>query len=117
MSGDIVSEDAVLLERRGRVMIITLNRPDQMNAINGALSNGLWSAVQELNADSGLTAGVLTGNGRGFCSGGDVKAMNAANKIKSASPLEEKIAPVRVLVLTLISKLTAPLKLAFLSRV
>ncbi len=55
-------------------MVITLNRPDQMNAINGALSEGLWAAIQELNADPGLTAGVLTGNGRGFCSGMDLKA-------------------------------------------
>ena len=67
-------EDAVLVERRGRVMIITLNRPEAMNAINGALSHGLWNAVQELNNDPGLTAGVLTGNGRGFCSGMDLKA-------------------------------------------
>ncbi len=55
-------------------MIITLNRPDAMNAINGALSHGLWNAVQELNDDPGLTAGVLTGAGRGFCSGMDLKA-------------------------------------------
>ncbi len=68
------TEDAVLVERRDRVMIITLNRPDAMNAINGALSNGLWNAVQELDADDGLTAGVITGNGRGFCSGMDLKA-------------------------------------------
>ncbi len=68
------NEPAVLTERRDRVLIITLNRPDQMNAINSALSNGLWDAVQELNTDPGLTAGVLTGNGRGFCSGMDLKA-------------------------------------------
>ena len=68
------TEDAVLVERRDRVMIITLNRPDAMNAINGALSNGLWNAVQELDADDSLTAGVITGNGRGFCSGMDLKA-------------------------------------------
>lgn len=68
------SEPAVLTERRDRVLIITLNRPHQMNAINGELSGGLWAAVQELNADPGLTAGVLTGNGRGFCSGMDLKA-------------------------------------------
>lgn len=68
------TEDAVLVERRGRVMIIRLNRPDAMNAINGALSNGLWNAVKELDADDSLTAGVLTGNGRGFCSGMDLKA-------------------------------------------
>jgi len=68
------TEDAVLVERRGRVLIIRLNRPDAMNAINGALSNGLWNAVKELDADDSLTAGVLTGNGRGFCSGMDLKA-------------------------------------------
>ncbi|MBR9833656.1 MAG: crotonase/enoyl-CoA hydratase family protein [Alphaproteobacteria bacterium] len=71
---DTTEEQAVLVERRGRIMIITLNRPDAMNAINGALSHGLWNAVQELNDDPGLTAGILTGNGRGFCSGMDLKA-------------------------------------------
>jgi enoyl-CoA hydratase len=68
------TEPAVLTERRGRVLLITLNRPDQMNAINGALCTGLWNAVLELNGDAGLTAGVLTGAGRGFCSGMDLKA-------------------------------------------
>jgi enoyl-CoA hydratase len=66
--------DAVVTERRDRVLVITLNRPEAMNAINGALSNGLWSAVQELNDTPGLTAGVLTGAGRGFCAGMDLKA-------------------------------------------
>jgi len=45
-----------------------------MNAINGALSNGLWNAIQELDNDDGLTAGVITGNGRAFCAGMDLKA-------------------------------------------
>lgn len=68
------SSDAVLTEQRGRVLLITLNRPDAMNAINGDLSAGLWAAVERLNSDAGLTAGVLTGNGRGFCAGMDLKA-------------------------------------------
>ncbi len=68
------TEDAVLVERRGRVMVITLNRPEAMNAINGALSHGLLNAVQELDADDSLTAGVITGNGRAFCAGMDLKA-------------------------------------------
>ena len=67
-------EQAVLVERRGRVMIITLNRPEAMNAINGALSHGLLAAVRELDGDPNLTAGVITGAGRGFCSGMDLKA-------------------------------------------
>ena len=67
-------EQAVLTERRDRVMIITLNRPEAMNAINGALSHGLMDAITELDADDSLTAGIITGNGRGFCAGMDLKA-------------------------------------------
>ena len=74
-------ESAVLTERRGPVMGITLNRPEAMNAINGALSEGLWSAVQELDSDSGLTAGVVTGAGKGFCSGMDLKAFSRGEDI------------------------------------
>jgi enoyl-CoA hydratase len=61
--------EAVVTERRGRVLLITLNRPEAMNAINGALSHGLVAAVDELDGDAGLTAGVLTGAGRGFSAG------------------------------------------------
>ena len=74
-------ESAVLTERRGRVLVITLNRPEAMNAINGALSEGLRSAVQELDSDSGLTAGVVTGAGKGFCSGMDLKAFSRGEDI------------------------------------
>lgn len=71
---DTAVEPAVLTEQRGRVLLITLNRPDQMNSINAALAAGLHAAVTQLDADPGLTAGVLTGNGRGFCAGMDLKA-------------------------------------------
>jgi enoyl-CoA hydratase len=67
-------ELAVLTERRGRVLLITLNRPEAMNSINGALSRALVAAVEELDGDSGLTVGVLTGAGRGFSAGMDLKA-------------------------------------------
>ena len=72
---------AVLTEQRGRVLIITLNRPEARNAINGALSHGLWDATQRLNDDPGLTAGVLTGNGDGFSSGMDLKAFSRGEDI------------------------------------
>jgi enoyl-CoA hydratase len=71
---ETTTPEAVLTEQRGRVLLITLNRPEAMNAINGALAHGLWNAVQRLNDDSGLTAGVLTGAGRGFSAGMDLKA-------------------------------------------
>ena len=75
------AQPAVLTERRDRVLVITLNRPEAMNAINGDLSNGLWSAIQDLNGDPGLTAGVLTGAGRGFCAGMDLKAFSRGEDI------------------------------------
>ena len=66
--------DVVLTEPRGRVLLITLNRPDTMNAISNDLANGVLAAVEQLDGDDGLTAGVLTGAGRGFCAGMDLKA-------------------------------------------
>jgi enoyl-CoA hydratase len=70
----MTDERAVLTERRGRVLLITLNRPDAMNSINGALSSGLVAAVEQLDNEAELTAGVLTGAGRGFSAGMDLKA-------------------------------------------
>jgi enoyl-CoA hydratase len=66
--------DTVLTEARGGVLLITLNRPDALNAVNADLASGLLSAVTTLDESVEFTAGVLTGNGRGFCSGMDLKA-------------------------------------------
>jgi enoyl-CoA hydratase len=74
MSDEAPVTSAVLTEVRGRVLVITLNRPDQMNAINTALAQGLLAAVDQLDTDPNLTVGVLTGAGRGFCAGMDLKA-------------------------------------------
>jgi len=66
--------DAVLVERRGRTLLITINRPDQRNAVNLAVSQGLADAMDELDGDPGLSVAVLTGAGGNFCSGMDLKA-------------------------------------------
>ncbi len=66
--------DEVLTERRDRVLLITLNRPKARNAINTALAGALIAAIEELDGDDGLTAGVLTGAGGGFSAGMDLKA-------------------------------------------
>lgn len=68
----------VLTEVKDRVLLITLNRPEAMNAINSELAEGLVAAVRQLDDDDGLTAGVLTGAGRGFCAGMDLKAFAAS---------------------------------------
>jgi enoyl-CoA hydratase len=67
-------EQAVLTERRDGVLLITLNRPDARNAVNGALAQGVADALDELDADDELRIGVLTGAGKGFSSGMDLKA-------------------------------------------
>ena len=74
------SDQAVLIERRGRVLIITLNRPDQRNAVNAAVAQGVGAAMDELDADPELSVGVLTGAGKGFCSGMDLKAFRAGER-------------------------------------
>jgi enoyl-CoA hydratase len=74
--------DAVLTETRDRVLLITLNRPDQMNAINSDVALGVLNAVKQLDSDPGLTAGVLTGAGGRFCSGMDLKAFAASGPPK-----------------------------------
>ena len=72
--------DAVLTERRGNVLVVTLNRPDARNAVNAALAEGVGRALDELDGDDGLAVGVLTGAGKGFSSGMDLKAFVAGER-------------------------------------
>jgi len=66
--------DEVLVERRGAVQVITINRPDARNALDRAVAEGVAAAVDELDASDELRAGVLTGAGGTFSSGMDLKA-------------------------------------------
>jgi enoyl-CoA hydratase len=70
-------EPAVLTERRERTLLITINRPDQRNAVNAAVARGIADALDELDADAYLSVGVLFGAGKGFCAGMDLKAFVA----------------------------------------
>ncbi len=73
--------DAVLRERQGRILVITINRPEARNAVNLAVSQGLADAVDELDDDPDLTVGVVTGAGGNFCSGMDLKAFAAGEAV------------------------------------
>jgi 2-(1,2-epoxy-1,2-dihydrophenyl)acetyl-CoA isomerase len=68
----------VLLDRHGDVAVITLNRPDHGNAIDAALARSLLETVLACAADANVRCVLLTGSGRMFCVGGDVKAFAAA---------------------------------------
>jgi enoyl-CoA hydratase len=67
--------DNIIVETRGRVGFITLNRPKQLNALNDALMNELQSALSEFDADEAIGAIVITGSERAFAAGADVGAM------------------------------------------
>jgi enoyl-CoA hydratase len=75
-----VSEEAgtaqpeILTEKRDRILIITINRPEAKNAANAAVSHGLAAAMDQLDDDPGLSVGILTGAGGTFCAGMDLKA-------------------------------------------
>ena len=66
--------DEVLVERRGAVQVITINRPAAKNALNLAVAEAVAAAVDELDASDELWAGVLTGAGGTFSAGMDLKA-------------------------------------------
>lgn len=66
--------DEVLVERRGGVQVITINRPQAKNALNAAVAQGIAAAIDELEEDDTLRVGVLTGAGGTFSSGMDLKA-------------------------------------------
>lgn len=68
------TEDVLLTERQGGVLIMTMNRPKAKNALNGALAKAIAAAVDELEEDKTITVGILTGAGGSFCSGMDLKA-------------------------------------------
>jgi len=64
----------VLTEHRDGVLLITLNRPEMRNAVNLPLAEGIAAALDELDGEESLGVGVLTGAGKGFCAGMDLKA-------------------------------------------
>lgn len=63
----------VLLEQRDHILILTLNRPDRLNAISGPMLNVLGEKLREANRDPSVRVVVITGAGKGFCSGLDLK--------------------------------------------
>ena len=68
-----MSEDVLMMERRERVAILTLNRPERLNALNRELQDAIMQACQDLRNDDDVWAVVFTGAGRGFCSGADLR--------------------------------------------
>lgn len=83
MSGDLL--EAV----KDGVAVLTLNRPERLNAMSRSMLDGLLEALPRLGEDATVGTVVLTGAGRGFCAGGDVKAMAEGSEMGGVT-LEER---------------------------
>ncbi len=83
-----MSDDLLETVKDG-VAVLTLNRPDRLNAMSRTMLDGLLEALPRLAEDATVGVVVLTGAGRGFCAGGDVKAMAEGSEMGGVT-LEER---------------------------
>ena len=79
-----MSFETILFDKREHVAILTLNRPDRLNAISTKLRDDVQAAVSDAHRDDAIRALVITGMGRGFCSGADLSAV--ASGIRGTLP-------------------------------
>jgi 2-(1,2-epoxy-1,2-dihydrophenyl)acetyl-CoA isomerase len=82
--------EQILFEQRGRVGIITLNRPEKLNAWTWKMAAEMTDAISRCNDDNGIGAIVLTGAGRGFCAGADISGFNQAIEARESGRQEEE---------------------------
>jgi enoyl-CoA hydratase len=73
-----------LVEKRGHVLIVTMNRPEARNALSGPMLAGMTAAWNQVDADPDIRACILTGAGGAFCAGADLKAMTTSHPGDSA---------------------------------
>jgi enoyl-CoA hydratase/carnithine racemase len=85
----------LLYEVKDGIATFTLNRPERLNALGDTLRDDLLDAVMRTAADPEVRVMVITGAGKGFCAGGDVKAMNENRETGRERPIIDKIAPSR----------------------
>lgn len=72
-----MSEKIVICEKLQHIAVITMNRPQNLNALNEALADEIVSALHEAEIDDDVRVVVLTGAGRAFCAGGDLRSLDA----------------------------------------
>ncbi len=94
------SKNPVETEREGGVFIVTINRPDRRNAVDGPTATALREAFEAFERDDALQVAVLTGAGGNFCSGADLKAVatrELANEVEPTGTGPGPMGPTRML--------------------
>lgn len=77
---DDITEGPLLVRRDGDIHFVTMNRPERLNAIDAAMHEALLEVLRRVDRDTSTKVLVLTGAGRGFCSGGDMKVTAAKHR-------------------------------------
>jgi 2-(1,2-epoxy-1,2-dihydrophenyl)acetyl-CoA isomerase len=90
-----MSGPSILVERRAGYRVVTLNRPDRLNAFNDAMHGELRRAIEEIDADETCRAVMITGAGRGFCAGQDLndRLVKPGEKLPPSTSLEQHYNP------------------------
>ncbi len=86
-----MSEGALLTERDGHVLVVTINRPDKRNAVNAEVLCGLADAWQELREDDDLRVAILTGAGGNFCAGMDLSVIPKLAARRADDAFEQRL--------------------------
>src|SRR6185436_11260383 len=92
-----MSEDVLFEKRADGVGLITLNRPDSLNAMGGRLIPMLAELLEECERDRSVRCVALTGTGRGFCAGGDIRGMQSRNDAQVTLREEAEDGPARLM--------------------
>lgn len=90
-----MSYTCLLYELNEAIATLTLNRPERLNALDHTLRQELYQAILQAGADHEVRVIVITGAGRGFCAGGDMKNANEVKEGRAERPLMDRIAPIR----------------------
>ncbi|MCX6020775.1 MAG: enoyl-CoA hydratase/isomerase family protein, partial [Chloroflexi bacterium] len=69
----------MLYDKHDHYAVFTMNRPERLNALGGTMTDDLQDALQDFTNDPAMRVGILTGNGRAFCAGADLKEMSERN--------------------------------------
>src|SRR5947208_9867665 len=80
-----------LVEQRGHVLIVTMNRPEARNALSGPMLAGMTAAWNQVDEDPEIRACILTGAGGAFCAGADLKAMSASHPGDNAKSMDVSV--------------------------
>jgi enoyl-CoA hydratase len=88
MTATTPDDQHCLVEKRGHVLIVTMNRPEAKNALSGPMLAGMTAAWNQVDEDPGIRVAILTGAGGAFCAGADLKAMTTSHPGDSAKSMD-----------------------------